>query len=535
LHAIKPKGWVALFFATLLLVGLAVSGDYGLPADEPAEQVILQENMMEYACDLLGENSAAAAYYRAFNIQRISESIERDHGQCAYYPAAALLPLQAEHPALVMALWHAYTWLWFMVGVFALYQLARTLGLSRLLACAASLTLYLAPRFFAEGHYNNKDMALLSLVLCTLATGASFMKEPNYRRAALFSLAGAMAANTKIIGVFAWGLMGLATLGAFLLSKTLTARRLRAGLAAIGFFAVFYALLTPALWGDPVGYFRYVLANAAGFSRWTGVVLFQGEVYDPTRGLPLPHSYLPVMIALTVPVATLLLAAVGQGYAVWLCARGDARRPLLLALSSLWFIPMAYVVFAQPLLYNGWRHFYFIFAGIAGMAALGLQALAALAKRRKALQTFGALALGFVFLWQAAGIAVNHPYQYGYYNALAREPQARYELDYWDVSTVNAMRWLCANAGENNAGTLSVGARDEMSFFGLRHGYAVLNDAEKTRLTVTDDSDANYLFYNATYATLYGIDPPEGYRQIYAIHSYGNVLCEIYQKNLNSL
>ena len=114
-------------------------------------------------------------------------------------------------------------------------------------------------------------------------------------------------------------------------------------------FAFFYALLTPALWSNPLEYFRYVVGNAAAFSRWTGVVIFKGYPYDPSGGIPLPHSYLPTMIALTTPIAFLVLAAVGQIQAVRLCIKGDERRPLLIVLTGLWLFPMVYVVVAQPL------------------------------------------------------------------------------------------------------------------------------------------------------------------------------------------
>ena len=86
--------FVALFFAVLALVGLSAGADYGLPCDEPTEQIILQENMLEYALRLFGEDSAPAQWYLSRGITPISQSIERDHGQCAYYLAAALLLLQ---------------------------------------------------------------------------------------------------------------------------------------------------------------------------------------------------------------------------------------------------------------------------------------------------------------------------------------------------------------------------------------------------------------------------------------------------------
>ena len=52
------KACVVLFFCALLIVGIAAE-HYGLPQDEPAERVILEENMLEYATRLSGAQSDA--------------------------------------------------------------------------------------------------------------------------------------------------------------------------------------------------------------------------------------------------------------------------------------------------------------------------------------------------------------------------------------------------------------------------------------------------------------------------------------------
>lgn len=525
---IRQNLWVVLFFAVLTLIGLWTAPDYGLPCDEPAEQVILQQNMKEYAFQLLGPQSGAVRYYDAIGIQRISESVERDHGQSAYYAAVPLLSLAANAPDLLLIRWHQYTWLWFMVGVISLYGLMRGFSLSRALACATAMFLYLSPRFFAEGHYNNKDVVLLSLVLLTLATGSRFLRDPTYPRAFWFSLAGALATNTKIVGLYAWGLVGLAMLIPHLVRKTMSAHRWRVGLAAIGYFIAFYTLLTPALWADPPGYFAYVLGNATGFSRWTGVVLFGGTLYDPTRGFPLPRRYLPTMVLLTTPLPFALLAAIGQTSTLLRCKQQDEPHPMRWVLTLLWIVPMLFVILARPLLYNGWRHFYFLYAGLSAMGGLGLQALEQRIGGRRILRVSGAIALVCVLVWQAVGIFLNHPYQYAYYNPLVQNVQTTYELDYWDVSTVNAMRRLCDLQGAAEQ-PLLLGTRDEMSAFGVSHGYTALTAEQRRSLTLTEDPNAPYLLMNTTYTQIYGVPQPDGYHTLFTLESYGHTICTVYQ------
>jgi hypothetical protein len=167
-----------------------------------------------------------------------------------------------------------------------------------------------------------------------------------------------------------------------------------------------------------------VLVNASAFSRWTGVVFFGGAFYSPARGLPMPRYYLPVMIALPTPVSVLLLAAVGQVRAFALLRRkradgDDGRRAMLAVLTALWVFPLLYAGLARPLTYNGWRHFYFLYASVASLAGMGMQAVWALVRRRRAPRAVAAAALCALLMWQAGGIALNHPYQYAYYNPLA--------------------------------------------------------------------------------------------------------------------
>lgn len=527
----------ALFFLALLIIGLASCADYGLPCDEPAEQIILQENMHEYAATFLGEDSDAARWYADRGIGRISQSIERDHGECAYYPFAALLPSLLDQPDRLTVAWHVYTWLWFMLGVLAVYGFCRETGLSRPLSAMGMLLLYLCPRFFAEGHYNNKDMVLLTLVLLTLWLGARFLKKPGFLRGALFSLAGAMATNTKIVGALGWGVIGLCAVALVTADRRWTPRMAGAAVSTVLIYIGVYALLTPAVWTEPIGYFRYLLENASDFSRWPGVVVFRGMVFEHSVN-PLPRYYLPWMMTITLPLYVLPLAAAGQLRAlrrVWRQKAPALRDPVSLSLAAAslcWFLPLLYAALARPLVYNGWRHFYFVYAGVVVLAAHGIKAFMDVGRRfggEYGMHRLFAAGLCLFFLWTAGDISRNHPYQYGYYNRLAHDSaEAEMELDYWDVSTLNAMKRLLSVERDEEL-PLVLGARDDMSWFGVEKGYEVLGEEERALLSIAEERDAPYLFFNTTYARIYGVAPPQGYHELFAIESYGLRLCAVYE------
>lgn len=521
---------IAVFFVILTLVGLWMGTDYGVPWDERDEQKILVFNLYEYAYQLLGKDSAVVRIAADMGAAPISGSIERDHGVAPFYPLAPIFFLQDAR--LMTQVWHAYIWLIFMLGVYALFALLRELGASDITACAASLFLYLSPRFFAEGHYNNKDVVLLSLVLCVFSLAAQLMRKRKYSIMLLFSFVGALAANVKVIGIFAWGLAGLAVVWKWFSEKNIRRRDACIIGASILSFIAFYFLITPAIWNDPIGFVRYVIDNMRHFSRWNGVVFFEGAFYRPAQGVSLPWYYLPKMIALTIPILYILLALVGQVYAITLCIKADQKRPLLLALTIFWMLPLGYALVSNPIVYNGWRHFYFIYAGIVVMAGMGLVWLFSLVASKPALKTLALLGLTAVFAAQAGSIVMNHPYQYTYYNALSGQVDGRYELDYWALSTYNAMEELVARSDRNqNLPLICSRPPIPPHSYPMTNNYDALPEKDRLKLAYSaDDRTAPYLIYNTTYMRIAGLDEPEGYRQLFTISAYHHPIVIVYEK-----
>lgn len=527
---------VALLFVVLTVIGLTTCDDYGVPCDEDWEQQTLRENMHEYAVQLWGEDSEQAQQYKKRGIERISQSTERDHGQSAYYAFAPLLDRLEPHK-LTQA-WHVYTWLWFMAGVWALYAFARETGLGRFSATLGAMLLYLCPRFFAEGHYNNKDMVLLSLVLCTLWLGVRFLKKPGVLRGILFSLAGAMAANTKIVGAFAWGVFGLCAVVLITASRRWNRRMALTAVTTILAFALFYTLLTPAVWAGPLDYLKYLLENASGFTRWTGVVLFRDQVIDQ-QVQPLPRYYLIWMMAVTLPLYVLPLAGMGQLYTlarIWKQKKQALADPVTLALAAAslcWLIPLAAAVLMRPTLYNGWRHFYFIFAGLAVLGAHGIRSCIRIARYCGGdcgMHGVFVAALVLFYAWTGMDIARNHPYQYAYYNRLGHEQAETMELDYWYVSSANAMQQLLETE-RNEKLPLVLGAQDVMSWLSVMDGCNALTPEQLAKLKIKESAKAPYLLANSTYARIYGTPPPKGYHELIMLDSYDIPICIIYEKD----
>ena len=241
------------------------------------------------------------------------------------------------------------------------------------------------------------------------------------------------------------------------------------------------------------------------------------------------------MMLYTLPLYFFPLCAVGQLAAAreWFRHPGKCLREpeklLLLCATLLWALFMGYVILRQPVIYNGWRHFYFLYAGFIVLAAWGLETL-----QRRAKGLNGAAIAGILALCMAAdgvGILQNHPYQYAYYNFLApADAEETMELDYWDVSTVNALRLLLGSE-RNEALPLTVSGTDALSQLGLEQALSALTAEENALLTVTEQpEDASYLLMNTTYGRIYGVTVPRDWRVLLEIRSYGHTICTVYER-----
>ena len=246
--------------------------------------------------------------------------MERDHGQAAYYPFALymLQPrfLTGDYDyASVSIPYHYYTFVICFSAVIAFYLLAYELFNDRRVALLCAVTLFIMPRFFAESHYNNKDMVLFSLLMDSFCFGIRAIKHRKIVDALLFALVAALAANTKIIGVFFFGVIGIFYIIYLSLNKLWDKKGLIVMTVTISAFCLLYYAFTPAMWKNPISFFEYCFNNALHFSRWAGTVLFGGQIYRPSEG-ELPRRYLPQFMLMTTPIFISILATVGGCRAV---------------------------------------------------------------------------------------------------------------------------------------------------------------------------------------------------------------------------
>lgn len=435
------------------------------------------------------------------------------HGPVIEAPAALLgRLLYPGQPGGYYAVRHAVVFGVFALGVLALYGLARLRFGDWRLALLPPTLLLLSPRFFAEAFYNGKDVGFMALLTVAMLALARLVQRPTMPRLLLAAAATAAAIGVRMPGVLV-PVLGVAWLGGrAVLGRPPGASRLWAvaggyALATAGCTVAFW----PYLWEHPVRNFGQVLGIMSRVP-WPGTVWYLGQLWPAPR---LPWHYLPVWVLATTPLAYWLAAAGGLG----VVAARAARQPWRWlrswvgqfdALLVLWGLgPLVVIVALRSVVFDGWRHAYFVYPALLLLAARGVQVAGrwawagcgALAGAKPAAGTsarrglvarrwVGGLALGGLVLGMARAawfIGRAHPNQQAYFGCLpAATAERLLERDYWGLSNRYGLEWILRH---DPAPVIAVSGAQVSSLY---VNWLVLPPAERERLRIVHDQSARY-------------------------------------------
>ncbi|HTV30152.1 MAG TPA: glycosyltransferase family 39 protein [Xanthobacteraceae bacterium] len=354
-----------------------------------------------------------------------------------------------------------------IVGLLVTWRLGRRVG-GPLAGLIALLLLAACPLYYGHMFINAKDGPFAAAnVLALLGIVRAFEEYPRATPAtiALCGVGLGLAIGARILG-------GFTVLDALLpLLFVLAIRSHASGFKpALGEWSWYLVAFIPAailaylimglVWPWSVVAPLNPVRAAEYFSRFFEKPwheLFAGHLIEVTQ---MPREYVPVLLALQVPILMLSTGLAGTIGAFITAVRGSQheadirRRAVLLALVLAPTVPVAVTVATQPGLYNGIRHFVFI---LPPLAVLGGLSVAWIAQR---LERFGHLAMVAGALAVVTGVASPvvemvrlHPYEYTYYNRLvggSLGARPRYMLDYWGLSLTQASRKLLAYLAEHH-------------------------------------------------------------------------------------
>ncbi|TGD78578.1 ArnT family glycosyltransferase [Hymenobacter wooponensis] len=493
------------FFGLLILLGLGLYRAYGVGWDEQIDRLNGIINAKYVAMQLAPELAKRQPTFA--EIPDLYGSQDTDHGVFYQLPLVLLEKVaRVEDSRDVYFLRHLVIWLTCVAGTWVVYRLGMwRFGSWRWGLLTAGL-LVLSPRLFAESFYNYKDPVFMGFFALSIYTLLRWLRQPTWQRVLLHAIATGAAIDVRTMGVLLLPL----TLGFAILEVLYRPHDRRQFLLSLLLYLPLTALVVvlawPYLWGNPVGHFLEVFQS---FSRYPTDMLtvYLGKEISVRQ---LPWHYAPVWILVTTPAVYSALFLVGLGGVAW-----AARRPLawlstttgrLDLLLVAWCLgPVLAIIVLNSVIYDGWRHLYFIYPAFL---LLAVRAVHTLWYQWRATTS----SVGLVTGWLGLGLFVlslgtvayrmvqEYPYQNMYFSLPGPMAGRLFERDYWALSGREGVEWILAH---DAAPQVAVGT-DPRSKLVLHNAQLLLPPAERARLRMVSPEQATYFL--TTYRW-----HPEGY------------------------
>ncbi|MBU0762682.1 MAG: glycosyltransferase family 39 protein, partial [Candidatus Altiarchaeota archaeon] len=389
--------------------------------------------------------------------------------------------------------------------------------------------LYLTPRIFAHSFFNLKDIPYMTAYTAGIYFLLRYLKDKSRKNTIYFAVATSFAINMRLPGAMlaatAFTVIGLDAVA----KRKIPHQDIKNLPTYLTTTLILVILLWPYLWEDTLTKLIEITKTSANYNYGYPVV-FLGEYIKPYN---LPGYYIPLWILITTPPLYLAGFAAGVIISIRKFSRKTERTAENI-LPYIWVgIPVTAVLILKPILYDGWRHMYFIYPPITLYTAMGLTEIYAKIKDKKIRTTYVvliALSIAYTGYW----MAYNHPIQNVYFNTLGHtffDLQQSFDLDYWCVSHRKQIENLLE---KTNPSKVTVFIPE--AFFVLQANHFAMEGEKQDLFELTlDSSKADYLMTTFRFKK-------EGYNdlgeEIDSIKVDGitiNALYDIKGKNINPL
>ncbi len=428
---------LALFF----MIGLHIYRDYGASNDE-LNQIEAGHVIWKFLCRRFGLSVPEAIS----DAPELHEYFNRYYGQAVTFPTVVFEAVRgfALDSSTILAIRHLWNFLNYFAGLccFAilLYQTfdnpwCTPIGL---------LFMILLPRIFGDIFYNDRDTMLTAWLMISLAALYRYMKTSRWHSGIICAFAFAVTINTRLFGL---------VLAVFTLLFLFDPAKRKNVLFLLILSAVFWILLSPVYWDNPIKSipesFYYLSVKQRSVDTNGGwPVLFLGKYINEKQ---LPWYYVPLYILITTPLVTTLMSLFGMyifsrklfftKWNEWNFRKYYGTGMLILLIPFLFL-----VILFRPSLYNGWRHFYFLYLPIIWMAVEGSSFFLDLPKKTPA-RFLSFLLTGLSFVVSAVWMISVHPNQGIYMTPVVRKQLlGKFERDYWNISVPDCARYLLSNS-----------------------------------------------------------------------------------------
>ena len=250
-------------------------------------------------------------------------------------------------------------------------------------------------------------------------------------------------------------------------------------------------LACPFLYVHPLKKFISIFNSMSQF-RWHGMLLFRGKMI---AGAAIPWYYVENWFGITTPIGYLLFGIMG----LILFLISFLQSPIsflknyknrnFIFYALLLLVPLLMVIILKSVLYDGWRHLFFIYPSFILLLLFGLNKI-------RQLKWIAIPCLLFSIFFTTKFMITNFPFENVYFNSLENIEtkeflRHHYELDYWGMAYKYGIQ---AVLQKDKSTTIKVMALPNDPF---ENNMAVLSTSDKHRLQLVETIDsASYFITN---------------------------------------
>lgn len=416
---------------------------------------------------------------------------------------------------------HLVTHLFFLIGAFFCFKLVDLLYKNKLLATIGFLLIVLHPRIYAHSFFNSKDIPFMSMFVICLYFNAIAFRKKTVINFIILGISIGLLINLRIMG----GLLPCFIL-LFLIIDAVKEKKynyhLKLGIIFLATTTIVLYATWPFLWTNPIKNFFLSFANMSKF-RWDGEMLFNGEMI---KAVNIGWDYIPVWFSITTPIfylftgllsTVLLLYHFFKTPSIFLLNYKERNNLIFLICC---FFPVLFVILLHSILYDGWRHMYFIYPSFVLLAVYGLDFLF---KKNKRWLVGASSLLTFTII--SVFMIKNFPVQHVYFNHfMAFNPpehiRKTFELDYWGTSYKQTLDYILKN---DNSPSIDVNVANSAGKININ----ILPAHERIRINFVPIEQATYFITNFRWH-------PQDYKDIeefeyYSIKVANNTINRIYK------
>jgi len=478
---LTSKKFQIIFFGVLILLGLFIFRDYGMSWDE------------QYQRDSNGKLVHNYVFHN--EVEPYLSSAEKYHGPAIEWPLYSFERVFGFSESRDVYLFrHLICYLFFIFSGFIFYKLINEIYADWKLAAFGAVLYVFSPRMFADAFYNSKDIGALAGYTMSMYSAILFFKKPTMKRGIFHGFLSGFLIAIRITGV----IMPVVTMIILLLRYLQDSNRYKADTLLKGitaYFAVtclFIIAFWPILWHSPVEHFTQAWIEMSKFN-WRSHVTYLGEFVNTWE---LPWHYLPVWIGLTTPnivLVLLVLSVITVTVNLFRIKKIDFDKFSFTLFAMILFIaPILAVVFLHSIIYDGWRHLYFINGAMIVAAIYPIYVFQKYLSDKWNKLIIPSLMICYMpVLWMMIKI---HPFQNLYFNKLyyktIGEANFQMEMDYWGLTYSKGLRYVL-DTDKNKKFNIKV------DNYGGEINQLLLSKEERKRIRIVkEDSIADYFIGN---------------------------------------